>query len=208
MSSGLRRAMPLVAVCAFLVVPASASAGLSDASASPGEASGAAVDYPGLVTLNKSETHKDGSAKATGLAVGGMDIIAHENGSYTGSLGAVGAAVDPINTALCEGGALDPVGGYCIVVLHLDSRGASDPELGSISSANAVLLGINGPNNGYNVAGSAAGSQYNAFTGNCSDVSAGYLLISKKQFSAPGTPNTAMHRRAGSIAQPCETPAS
>jgi hypothetical protein len=187
----------LISIGSVLVVPGAASAGplLSNSQASPGSASGSFAEVPGVIAINKSETTKT-SSKATVLNVGGQDLLAYENGQYTGLLAPAGTLVRQVNDSTCPGAGNDP-NGSCFVVLWANTTDSSNNH-----NASAVLLAWNGPGNGINIGGSNSATQVSG-SSDCTDVSNGYVIVSKKQYDNGTGMNALTFTRAASLGQPC-----
>jgi len=126
-------------------LPPPRTEGIGNASATPGNANAAVVNFPGLLTVGKSETSKTGS-KVTVLNVGGQDVLTREGnatgGTNGGAAAPVGDLLDQINAATCPGGvprfsALELFGlgtftGTCVAVA---SSKATSPVVGTTTAS-------------------------------------------------------------------------
>jgi hypothetical protein len=193
---------------AALCAPAAASAagGLADATATPGTASGAAIDLPGVLTLNKSTATSNGS-NVQQVTLLGVNVLGKQAGQNTGALAPVGGVVDTLNGALCKSGpsATAP----CLVVLYSNQTDKTQtiPGIGTQQNhaASATTLALSGGGVGLSVLGSQAASNQQTPTGGtstCTNLSRGYILVA----TAPGLPNDGvkgLDNTAAVLNQPC-----
>lgn len=190
--------MPLLAVGALFAIPAAASGQIvSNSAAVPGNASGAAVDMPGLLIVNKSASSQS-DAKVTALNVGGWEVLGYQDGRYRGAAASSGATIDSINARTCpprgEGG------GPCTRILYMNTDEFETPT-GASRSAEAELLGYQNRNGaGFSVAGSRADSGRNSVV--CSDGARGYLLTTDKGYT-PTPTNNLLSTQAVRLANNC-----
>ncbi len=122
-----------IAAAVVMALPSAAHAGiLSNATAGPDRASGAAVDLgDGLVVLGGSRSDA-GETSWDAVAIGGETVIGRQatpggaQNEWTGLLAGIGPTVDDLNAATCDGEA-----SHCVAVLpgsayaNADSGGAN-----------------------------------------------------------------------------------
>jgi hypothetical protein len=212
----IKRMLPVLAVTAFMAVPAVAQGALlSNAATSPGKATGAAVELGGLLVVGKSATSKD-DAKVTAVNVAGIELLGHQNGKHRGALAPLGPVLDGVNNATCEGGVDDP-DQPCLLIAHMNTREVegeegTDEEGSSQREANVVILGSNSRASGLKVAGSDAVSQHDTNGSDddtCSDAASGWVLTGQDSY-VPGLNQTLLQNESISFNQNCnegETPA-
>lgn len=183
-------------------IPPPAIDGVQTASATPGSASAAVIDIPGVVTVGKSESSKTGS-RVTVLSVGGQDLLVREGtadgGTYAGPLAPAGDAIDQVNAALCPAGPANtaPTETGCVVLLYSDATTDRQTGTSRTNSAQFRAVSITTPDgaNSLTVGSTSASTTRTPFFGTtrCTDVATSFLLSGRGPLAAiillnPGGP--------------------
>jgi hypothetical protein len=180
--------------------------GVAQNSVTPGHASAAAVDIPGVITVGKSDSTKHTSSVNV-LSVGGQDLLTRsgdaEGGTWTGQLAAAGAVLDGVNNALCPAG--PAAAGNCITVLYAK---ATDKDARNHSASfHAARVQLEGAEEGITVLPTTATSNWFSVFGSdrCSDFATAFI--------ATGTGTLALVALVGagnavslSLVKPCPEP--
>jgi hypothetical protein len=179
--------------------------GINQSASAPGNSSAAAVDVPGLATVNKSETTKS-SAKVTRLALLGQNLIVKESnstgGTNTGTLGAVGDLVDQLNAALCP--STPSHDNPCLTVLYANATTLNTPGgAASDNTAYSNVANLSGntasisvlPNIAETVRANIGGSD------RCTDVASSALLGGARATALLGL--VGLNFKNGAIVAPC-----
>ncbi len=162
----------------FTAMTAANIDGVAQASSAPGNSSAYAVDYPGLITVNKVQTTKS-SSKVTRLSVGGMDLLVKDGnatgGTNSGDLAAVGDAIDQTNTALCPAGR--NADGNCITVMDAKATTGTTPTTSGTNTASSSVASVGtGKDAVFVLPNSALTNKTRFFGDKCTDFATASLL--------------------------------
>lgn len=188
--------------------------GVAQNSATPGQASAAAVDVPGVVTVGKADTTTN-SSRVTVVGAGGQELLTREGdangGTYAGPLAPAGDVVDAVNDALCPAGVSNTTD-TCVVVLYsraTSTSNATGTSKSNVASFKGVKVQLSGTEEGIEILPVGASSSKATFFGSprCTDIATAFIATGSGTLALLALVGVGNAISIGGILAPCPTPA-